>query len=80
MFAKYSTPFRASYLAEEPLIDDGSGRDVDMNDLLKKKELSYYELMKAITDQRIFRSIAEVRILMQLTERSGLKMIEWSTR
>ena len=51
-----------------------------MHELLKKKDLSYYELVKAMIDQKVFKSIAEVRILVQLTERSGLKMIEWSTR
>ena len=53
---------------------------MDLNELMKNKDLSYYQLVKAIIDQQIFKSIAEVRILMQLTERSGLKMIEWSTR
>ena len=51
-----------------------------MNELVKKKDLSYYELMKAIFDQRVFKSIAEVRTLIALSDRSGLKMIEWATR
>ena len=29
-FAKYSTPFKASYLAEMPLIDDGSTEEVNL--------------------------------------------------
>ena len=45
--------------------------------LIKNKALSYFELMKACMDVRIYNGVSDVRILMQLTERTGLKMIEW---
>ena len=39
---------------------------------------SFFEVMRAVIQQNVFDNVAEVRHVMALTDRSGLKMVEWT--
>jgi hypothetical protein len=39
---------------------------------------SFYEIMRSVIQQNVFDNVAEVRHVIALTERSGLKMVEWT--
>jgi len=41
------------------------------------KALSYFELIKAVIEQKTFSTLAEMRAVMAETSRTGLKMVEW---
>lgn len=45
--------------------------------LFSKPAISYLELMKAIIKQKVFCSEYEMRRVMKLSEKAGLKMCEW---
>ena len=59
--------------------DKESGIRSTLN-LVNSKHLSYFELMKSIIKQRHFSSLNEVRAVVSLSEKTGLKMTEWSYR
>jgi len=40
--------------------------------------VSYFELMKTVIEQKVFDNLGEVGNVMNLTEQTGLRMIEWT--
>ena len=52
-FAKYSTPFKESSLTEDKPVNESQPPEpfqLDLNELLRKKDLFYYELMKQVVN------------------------------